>query len=428
MPENDNNQDQNNGGSSGSDVFVPSAEFSAEFSNTPIGGADEIILDENNNDETPEAKTARLEAEKFAGKTPQEIEVIKQKEISDKVASDEKIENEKIAKMAPEEKEKYLAEKNKSTSNNSTQVKPFEEELLSRFEGKYKTVDQIQEALKNPQKVEVFADEAVKNINEYVKNGGKLDAAYLEAITTDYAAMQDGVEIAMRHLQATDPKFKNADSEELEYEVRSRYKMDEWSEDGAEEVNEVRKIMSKRIEREAEQFRTELIEKQNSLKFIKPIDPKIAENVAAEKATLLKDWVEKIVPEVVSKIPKLSTVLLDKDGKPTTESFDYTPDKADKDEVVRITNSMGENAKEFWGQFYDKDGKFDHTKLVRMMMRDRGYDKAVQLVREQGRAAGFEEGIKSIKGIDFTPDKRGTTGAENLTLESAIAKSLSENT
>ncbi len=408
---------------SGND-FIPGADFTDQFANTPIGEDEDEHQEDNhstdNNDdnqETPEQKEEKFKAAN-GGKTESEVAAAKQKVIDDQVAAD-KVEEEKVSKMTPEEKEKYLEEKNKSTTGDE-KPKPFEEELVTRFNGKYKTVAEIEAALNAPPKEQEFADETVRNLNEYVKNGGKIDADYLREITTDYNAINDGVELAMRHLAATDPSFKNADAEELEYEVRKRYDMNNWSEDG-DEVNDVRRVMEKKLQREAPEFRNALKEKQDKLQFIKPADPKIAEQAAEERKANLKEWVEKVVPNIVKEVSKLSTPLSDK------EAFDYTNDANDMNEVVQVMNSMGENAKVFWGQFFDKEGKFDNKKVLTMMLRDRGYDKAVKLASAQGRAAGREEEIKNIKGINFDKDKQRNEGAASQSFDQAVYESVSKN-
>lgn len=411
--------------------FTPSQDFLDTFKDTPIDGGDNVFVesgndkgqDDNsgNSEETPEQKEEKFKAAN-GGKTQAEV-ADAQKIIDDKIKADQKTEDDKLAKMTPAEKEKYIAEKNKGADNQQqNSVKPFEEELVSRFKGKYKSVEEIEQALEKPS-VEVFANESIKAINDYVKNGGKFDQEYFEAINTDYDAINDGVELAMRYLQATDPNLKDADPEELEFEVRKRYDMDNWSDDGADEVNDIRRVMEKKLQREAPQFRAALKEKQNSLKFIKAVDPKISEQATKDKEANLKKWVEEIVPSLVEKTSKLSTKISDK------ETFDYTPDATDLNEAVQLMNSLGSNAAKFWEQFYDNEGKFDHSKVLTMLLKARAYDKVIPLVREQGRTAGREEEIRNLKGTDFSSDKRrSSSDASSMNLDEAIYKSVSTHT
>lgn len=418
--------------------FIPGSDFNAQFENVQIEGEGEDDFQEDNtneggdddqqnqnNGDDENQQQQESEEEKFkaanGGKTKAEVEA--DKKASDELAAKAKIEEEKLAKMTPEEREKHLAKNNSGDNNNNNAPKPFEEELVARFNGKYKTVAEIEAALNTPPPVQEFADETVKNLNEYVKAGGKIDAEYLQEITTDYDGIEDGVELAMRHLKATDPKFKNASAAELEFEVRRTYLMDEWSEDGAEDMNEVRKIMSMRLERECEEtFRPALKERQAKLQFIKQVDPKVAEAKSQERAENLKTWKEKIVPGLVQELSKLSTPLTDK------EAFEYANDANDTNEVVQVLNSMGEDAKGFWAQFTDKEGKFDHKKVARMLLRDRGYDKAIKLAREQGRAVGREEEVKNIKNIDFNTDNKRNSGqGGDQSFDQAVYESVSKN-
>lgn len=317
--------------------------------------------------------------------------------------------------MSPEEKAAYLKEKNTWTPA----VKPFEEELLSRFGGKYKSVQEIEAALNTPPEPQ-FANDTVKFFNEFVTNGGEINNDFLAAITTDYDKIDDGVELMMRHLKANDPRAKNWDDEDLEYEVRSMYKMDEWSDDDAEEQNETRKIMSKRLERDAKDAREALKQKQESLKYIKPVDPSIAAKEAENRQRDQQTWETEIVPKILETVSKLSTQLSDK------EAFDYEIDAADKGEVAGLLKSMGNNAKTFWGQFYGKDGKFDHSKLARVLLRDRSYDKAVKLAREQGKANGAEEEHQNIANIDFKKDQRRSSSKQK-SFDEAAYESVSKN-
>ena len=61
----------------------------------------------------------------------------------------------------------------KTEVKNDVKVPSFEELLAERTEGKFKTWDELQTILNEP-KTE-FANEQMKKINDYVKNGGTFD-------------------------------------------------------------------------------------------------------------------------------------------------------------------------------------------------------------------------------------------------------------
>jgi hypothetical protein len=396
--------------------FVPPASFLQHFENTPVGEEEDFEEEEEEHEEEEISEEDRKKKEGEEEKKGEEDEETPEAKKKKEDADAAKAEEDKISKMSPEEKEAYLKEKNTPAAS----VKPFEEELLSRFNGKYKSVQEIESALNTTPEPQ-FADDTVKFFNEFVKNGGKIDNEFLSAITTDYDAMTDGVELMMRHLKANDPRCKNWDNEDLEYEVRQLYKMDEWSDDEAEETNETRRIMAKRLERDAKDAREGLKQKQESLKYIKPVDPLVAEKEAEDRQIAQKKWETEIVPKVIEAVSKLSTPVSEK------EAFDYDIDAADKGEVAGLLKSMGNNAKAFWGQFYDKDGKFDHVKVARMLLRDRSYEKAVKLAREQGKAIGGEQEHRNIGNIDFKKDQKRGGSSKEKSFNEAAYDSVSKN-
>src|SRR6185437_10631628 len=310
--------------------FTPSADFIASFANTHIEGAEyEAQADTTAKTENTDTQTTK----------------------TDEVVTDEK----KGEKTEEKQEDKPAAQ------TETPPIKSFDEQLSEVFEGKFKSVDELKKALETPK--EEFASDQVKFFNELIKSGTvkNIDNDYIKMVTADYESMENPIEILMEDLKLNDPKFKNADPDELEFEIRQRYKMDEWAPDG-EDPSEAEKILSKRQLREATEARDRLIEKRESLKFIKKENPVDEAKVAQERQQRQAEFEKFVDKEVVTKINKLSTPIVDKEGK-SKDPFEFSVEPSTVSKVANLMKLMNTDARVFFNQFVEKEN-FNHSKFA----------------------------------------------------------------
>jgi hypothetical protein len=413
-------EDNNNGGGIANNEFTPSPEFLEQFKNTPIEGAD----DEGGNNPppaNPPVKTQKElddEAAAAAAANGDQSEADKIK--ADEAAAAKLVEDEKISKMNPEEKEAYLKSKDKPADPPPAPVvKSFDEEFAERFGGK--KPEEVKAALEG-EKEEVFANDQIKFFNELAKKGVTIDANYISAITKNYEGMDNPLEILAEQIRQDNPKM---DEDEIEFEIRTRYRMDEWSAEG-EEPTEIEKIMAKRQLREAEEARVKLIDNRNSLSFIKPKDPQAEQIAARERLEAQQKFEKTIDTEIVPKVQKLSTEYTDDDGVKHVLDFDI--DESAKGRVVPLMKAMGSNAGAFFNQFVGNDKKFNHAKFLEYQYKAENYDSAAKKFFAKGLSIGSEKVVKGIKNVDFENNgKPGGTTATAKSFGEAAAESMNKH-
>ncbi len=413
------------------------ASFSEQFAETHIEGEDTVELETEIDIEDVEREEGEAAAEENS-ENNQDSQESKDKAAADKTAADklakEKETKEKLDKLSAEDKKKYDAlatdaEKEKFLTDNKSasqqqqqaQVKPFEEELLARFDGKYKSMAELTQALEKPaQEVEKFASPFIEHLNKLEKAGVKIDQDFVNELTMPYETMENPVQILMEDLRRSDPKYKTWSNEELEAEVRFKYQMHAWAPEG-EEANEIEKIYSTRQLKDAEEAVEKLIAKREALKNVPVVDPKIAEQVAKDKLLKQQTYEGYIDKEVISKLDKIDIQLNDK------ESVSYVPEPAELAEVGKTLKAMGENPNALFKQFFDDKGKFDYKGLSEMILWTKIRGKAIKLAHEQGKAAGGEAEHRNLSNTNMEAKENKNNAAANDTLDGAIQESLQKN-
>ena len=426
---------ENNDGGLINNEFAPSDDFKNQFKNVPVEGADfpdppPAGDDPNKNKGTGDDPKNGIGADDPNKNTPPPPagDEEKKKQEAELAA---KAEEEKIAKMSPEEKEKYLAEKNKAGDDPNKNTPPpppapegkkFEEEFAERFGGKsFEEVQKLIAAAEEP----VFANDQIKFFNELAKNGTQIDENYIYQITRDYENMTDPMEILAEKMRQENPKM---DDDEIEFELRQKYQMDAWAKEEGEEATDIEKIMSKKMLREADEARDGMIEKRNSLRFIKPKDPVDEQKLAKERLEAQKQFESDVDSKIVPKVPSFKYEFTDKDGN-KYGTFDFQIDANANGKVVQTMKAMGSNMDAFWNQFKGENGKFDHVKFYEYQLKAANFDKVAKKAYDDGLALGTENVAKTIKNQDFNQNGKSSGGAEGQrkSFEQAAAESLSKN-
>jgi len=284
----------------------------------------------------------------------------------------------------------------------STEVivsKSFEELFAEKTGGKFKTWEEV-DALLNAPKEEY--DDEIKHLAELKKSGVKFDDDFWEIRTKNYEGLdanKDAKKILLESMKWK-PEFKGWSQEELEFELKTKYRQAEWSDD--DEPTEVEKIMSKRMLRDAENEKKFLIEKKNSLLNVKKPDEAAIALQQEQVRQQQVNW-EKQVEEISSKTSKLSVKLDDK------ESFDFELPESDKIKATQMMKEMGKDVSVFWSLFNNDKGEFDHNKVYELILREMNKDNIVKSAYQKAFSKGAEKEHKTIKNIDFSTSGAKTT-------------------
>lgn len=273
-------------------------------------------------------------------------------------------------------------------------VKSFEDYLAEKSEGKFKNWDEIAEQLNAPK--EEFADEYVKQINQYVKDGGKFDDNWLRIQSTDYTAITDPIQLIAEQRKLEEPGITD---EELKYEMDERYKINEWANEG-EDATEIEKVMVQKMQREAEKSRQWLIENKKKI-ALSPKQQNAEQEAIQQDANkkVTEDW-NKAVDTTVKTITKVSIKLSE------TEGFDYPVTADDVKDANKIVKQMLTNGNALATEHLDAKQPFgvNIKSLSEMVLKTRVFDKAVKFAIEQGKVLGASTTVKDIKNVNFTPD------------------------
>lgn len=328
------------------------------------------------------------------------------------------VQTEKPAEVIPE----VEAEKDSSLktpiveTKEEVPVKSFEDYLAEKSEGKFKTWEEIAEQLNVPK--EEFADEYVKQINQYVKDGGKFDDNWLRIQSTDYTAITDPIQLIAEQRKLEEPGITD---EELKYEMEERYKMGEWSDEG-EDATEIEKVMSQKMLREAEKSRQWLIENKNKM----ALSPK-QQNAEQEKIQqeankkVSEDW-NKAVDTTVKTINKVSIKLSE------TEGFDYPVSADDLKDANKIVKQMLTNGNALATEHLDSKQPFgvNIKSLSEMVLKTRVFDKAIKFAMEQGKVQGASTTVKDIKNVNFKPEGAAVPVEQPKSLAQQIGEQIAK--
>lgn len=319
--------------------------------------------------------------------------------ITDKV----EVVSEKAETVEPEkivDVEKTLIRDNDVVDNKEpiTKTKSFEEEFSERFGGKFKSVEEVLDLLNAPKEE---LDDEIKHLAQLKKQGVKFDTTFWEVQTKDYEGMKDPMQILAESMKLK-PEFKGWSDEEIKFELKSKYRFSEWSEEG-EEPSEVQTIMSKRMVRDSENEKQWLIDKKNSyINFNKPDEKEVlAQQEQARQAQL--NWEKFVDEELFNKVNKLSTKIDE------NESFDFDVSESDRKDAANIMKQMPKDINVFWNQFKDATGQFDQKKVYETILWLKNKDNAIKILHQNAKAKGAEAEIKAIKNISFKANEGSTT-------------------
>jgi hypothetical protein len=279
----------------------------------------------------------------------------------------------------------------------ATPAKSFNELLAERYEGKYKTEEELTQALA-PKELE-FASEQIKMLNELSKSGVKIDNEFLRFTSIDFHAMEDPAQVYAESRRLESPGITD---KEIAFEYKTTYRTDEWSADG-EDPNEIEEVMSAKMVREITARRDALIERQEKMSIAPKSDPAKAEAQAKLDLAAKAQW-EKTSDTIASELSKLSYKISDTTDKALNHDFDFDVTAKDNAEVVNLFKKMGDSTDAFLDEFKGADGKVDLKKVYEGLTKMKNFDKAVKASYTAGLTKGSMKEMAGIKNIQFNSD------------------------
>jgi hypothetical protein len=342
---------------------------------------------------------AKIDAEKAPA------EEVKQEAPKQETVSEEKTEAVKEDSSLKTE-ETPTEEKNTQVEEEAVTKQPSFEQLLSeKFDGKYKTVDELQSALssKSTASEEAFANEQIARLNEYVAKGGSMEE-FFSTQTANYDEM-DTESIVKNHM-----KFKNPELsiEEIGLLYEDTYKLDE-----DEYTDKEVKLSKIKLKQKSLEAKKELMKFQSDNAI-----PKTAKDAEAERLALEENqanWRSK-VNEGLKDFQEVSFDLNDKGDKYTF---------AVNEDSMNYVKSTASNLSDFWKRYVNEDGSENIGKIAREMAILENVNSIVRSAYAQGKSGGKEDVINDIKNPSYTPESKSNDGTP-LSIQEQISKQLLE--
>ena len=282
--------------------------------------------------------------------------------------------------------------------------------MKEKSKGKFTKWEDVESTLNTPK--EEFADDLVKQINEYRKTGGKFDKEWLRLQSTDYNSIKNPSELLAEKLKLEEPGITDI---EVKLAIEERYRLSDWEEG---DDSDLAQAMQSKITREADAARKWLIENQEKTSF-KPKEVSAEAKQAMEDANkqALDKW-SNTVKESVTSIEKLPIKIAD------DFTVDYVMSNEDKAFMEQIGTQMFSNALAPFQSFIDaKDPSIINVKgMMEFIAKGKMFDSAMKLVAEQAEARGKKAIVIDQKNIDFTPNQQQGSGTGPFTVDDQIGQ------
>lgn len=281
------------------------------------------------------------------------------------------------------------------TTTETVPAKSFEELLAEKSAGKFKSWEEIEAIANKPN--DEFANDDVKNWNELVKKGVKLDAEFFELQSKDFGKMDDPLEIRMEAMKRQ-PEFEGLSPKTIELQLDKKYNLSEWINKDEEDYTDEDRANQEILVRDAWKDREWLVNFKNERIFAKEPDPNQEKQRVEAESLAQENWERFVDEELANKTQKLSTKIDDK------ESVDFEVSDADRKYAADMMKSMTKDIKVFWDQFADKDGKINQKAVYEMILFNKNRDNIIKVAHQNAIAKGKESEIKAIKNTAFEPN------------------------
>ncbi len=274
------------------------------------------------------------------------------------------------------------------------EVKSFEDELKERSKGKYNKWEEVETEL-TPKELK-FANDKIKRFNELAEKG-------VDVTSKEFLELQ-GLDV--EKADSLFEKWKRSDEGKglsdatIKHEINKKYNVEEWADKDEADLTLDDKANKEKMLRDINLSKDWLTNYKNERVLEKQVDPKVAEALAEDNRVQLNNWDKFVDTDLVNKITKLSVPISYKDetGKMVESSVDYNVSADDAKYVSDLMKQLPRDSNAFFNQFKDDKGNQNHEALIRMVLRDRGYDKAMAESYSKGaeqRALVIEKASKN---------------------------------
>lgn len=307
-------------------------------------------------------------------------------------------------------------EKSDTTTDSSTETQEVKTEtpslddlLREKSGGKFESYDDLEKVLsEKPTETNTveFANEQLAVLNQYVKDGGKIEDFVKTQI--DYSSMTD-LDVIKSEMRLNDPDITDAD---IEFLLNRKYKTNE------EEYDEDEVRLSKiNLRKDANKARKNLSEWQSKYSIPEGKEEttsvKEAEEIQAEQNRKLQQekerWQGK-VKDTVSKLEKFEF-----DINENGDKFTFNLSDNDRESIIETSSDLSK----FWSRFMNEDGTENMEKLNKAMFIVDNFDKIVRAAASQYKSSGKDDVLKDIKNPDYNSES-GTQESGNKSLYQQI--------
>ena len=305
----------------------------------------------------------------------------------------------------PTEKLDTTTDSSEETQEVKTESPSFEELLLEKSGGKFKSYEDLEKTLsEKPQETQSvdFANEQLEVLNRYVQDGGKLEDFLKTQV--NYADMSE-MDVIKAEMKLNDPDLTESD---MDFLINKEYQLD------TEEYEEDEVRLSKiKLRKDARAARTALKEWQDKYAVPekkKSVEPqqKVEQTTQPSKESLEKERVrwETAVKDSASKMEKLDFEINEKG-----EKFSFALSEDDRATVIKNNSDLST----FWSRFMNGDGTENVDKLNKSMFILDNFDKIIRAAASQFKSEGKDTVLKDIKNPNYNAEtKREATGAKSL--------------
>ena len=284
----------------------------------------------------------------------------------------------------------------KTNQEVKTESPSFEELLLEKSGGKFKSYEDLEKTLtEKPQETKSvdFANEQLEVLNRYVNDGGKLEDFLKTQV--DYSSMSE-MDVIKAEMKLNDPDLSESD---MDFLINKEYQLDseEYDED------EVR-LSNIKLRKDARKAKTALKEWQDGYtipenKESVESEQKVGQTNQPSQEALAKEkarW-EKAVNDSASKMEKIDFEINEKGDK-----FTFALSDEDRVNVVKNTSDLSK----FWSRFMNGDGTENVEKLNKTMFMVDNFDKIIRAAASQFKSEGKDAILDDIKNPNYSADSK----------------------
>lgn len=298
-------------------------------------------------------------------------------------------------------------------------VKSFEDYLVEKTGGKFKSWDEVDSYINQPTSPK-YNSEIAERIDKYIAQGGQIDENWMRLQTKDYSKIENPIDLFRERMKLQNPDLTEV---EIEYELNERYKLDQWEDD---DETPLQQAMSAKIAREAKEALAFLVDNQKKSSFIS--EGKTAEQIEAEKAAYAQ--MEEAAKQAKSKFTddvRATISEIEKLQFSPVEGFDidYTMNNEEKETVSKIVSSLYDGSLGLLEPYIKKNGDqvtgIDIKGLATKLAKAEIFDNVIKKVAMESKAAGAANIVKNQKNINFTTESKSTSDNKPMDVNSVLA-------